>query len=348
MRKFMSAFNGREEGVHMERRRLLEGALAAAGLYASQALVTATSAQAASYEVESDSSYALARTQRKIQEVAVAHMAGASVEVSQQRALACWRDALAIKVNAAVGPRLLRAANTEAKAAGLVAMFYADQGDLERAAKWYERGDAVTRETNTKGWLQACSAWGPLFAGDGQKAVMAAGRALSLFDWTNAPQRAFAYNQMARGYAVQGDFKRAIEALGHADQEYVKSTKEVREAPPSLTGFSKWQHAAYAADVYSMAGEVARARATRATALTAPNINGMNKLIAEVGEAQCLVQENQPEAAVQRIRRTITGLSAEDQTTAVVVGKATQFVQSIPEEFDSKPVQELKEYLAVA
>ncbi|MEU4066637.1 hypothetical protein AB0F25_30365 [Streptomyces wedmorensis] len=348
MRILMRAYNGREGGIHMERRRLLEGALAAAGLYVSQAALAATSAQASSFEMERDASQALARTSRKLQKIAIDHMGGASVTESQQRALACWRDSIAVKVNSKVGPRLHRAANIEARAAGLVAMFFADQGDHRNAQSWYQRADAVTRENNTKGWLLACQAWGYLFNGDGTTAVGLAGDALALYDWANAPQRAFAYNQMARGHAINGDFERALESLAYADEEFQKAPKEARETDPSLIGFSKWQHAAYAADVYSMAGETERARVARAVAMTAPKLNGMNRLIAEVGEAQCLVADGEPEAAVQRVQRTLTGLSTEDQGTAVVVGKARLFVHSIPTAFDSKPVRELKEYLAAA
>lgn len=333
----------------MERRRLLEASLAAAGLYVTQGMLAATSAQATSYEVEERSDAALGATSRKIHLICVEHMIGKPVQRSQERALACWRDALGLKVNADVGPRLHKAADLEAKAAGLVAMFYADQGDHHHAKMWYDRADEVSSENTTKGWLQSCYAWGPLFKGDGQAAVNAAGRAISLIDYQNYTQRAFAFNQMARGYAVAGDMRRARESLGYADQQYKMVTKSTREAAPSLAGFSKWQHAAYAADVYSMTGDVSLARAQRAIAMSAPEVNGMNRLIAGVGEAQCLIKEGDPEAAVEYIRTTIEALSRDDQDMAVVTGKAKMFVRTVPAKFSTaRPVRELEEYLAAA
>jgi tetratricopeptide (TPR) repeat protein len=348
MRLFMRAHNDREEELSVYRRHLLEGMLASVSLYASSALIGAASAQAATFENKSNSSDALADTTRHIHEICVQHMAGQPVETSQQRALAAWRDALAMKVNA-TGPRFLRACEMEARSAGLVAMFYGDMGDSTRAVTWYDRGLAATNVPDIRAWLYSCSAWVPMFGGDGEGTVKAATKAMEIMPYANPIQEAFALNQMARGYAIQGDKQHALETLQAADGAFGRYGYYGKKSSPSLDGFTVWQHAAYGADTYSMLGEVERARAARSVLRDVPFENGMNRLIRQVGEASCLVHEGEPDGAVDLVRRTITSLSTDDSTTAVVRGKARLFVAAMPPKMaESRDVRDFSEYLAAA
>ncbi|MFD5451617.1 hypothetical protein [Streptomyces sp. NPDC127100] len=311
-------------------------------------MISATSAQATTQEATAGSGEALATLTRTLHEICIAHMAGAPVVRSQERALSCWRDALAAKVNV-TGPRFLRAAEMEAKAACLVAQFHGDLGQDDLAVRWYARALAVAPISDQRAWIHSCSAWVPMFNGNGEGVVRAAQKALEFATISNPMQEAFAFNQLARGHAIRGDHDRALEALISADKSFHRYGYYGKNTSPSLDGFSRWQHAAYAANTYSMLGDVHHARANLAVMAEAPFVSGINHMLHKTSEAVCLVHEGEPDGAVEMVQQCIDSLDPEDAATQPVRGRAQMFVDQMPTNLrKARAVRDFREYLAAA
>jgi hypothetical protein len=346
MRSFRRAHNDGEE-LPMQRRRLLQVLLASAGVITMESLLGPVSAHATAMEYN-ESGEALAETSRILHEVCMQGMMGTPIEQSMQRSLACWRDALAIKVNV-TGPRHMRAAEMESKAACLMAQFHGDLGDEGLAARWYTRALAVAPVNDLKAWIYSCSAWVPMFNGDGEGTVKAAENALGFTTMSNPIQEAFAFNQLARGYAIQGDRESALKAIHDADRAFNRYGYYGKNTAPSFDSFTKWQHAAYAVNTYSMLGEVEMSRAARAVLRDVPFMSDINKMLHDTSEAVCLIHEGEPVGAVELVQRSIDSMPVEAASTAVVQGRAKMFVDQMPTKMrEAREVRDFREGLVAA
>lgn len=347
MRAFRRAHNDGEE-LLMQRRRLLQGMLAATGLGVTESLLGASSAKASMME-HFDSGNALAEISRTLHEVCMQGMMGAPIEESQQRALSCWRDALGLKVNIPVGPRHQRAAEMESKAACLVAQFYGDLGQRDLAARWYKRALSVSNLRDLHAWIHSCSAWIPMFDGDGEGTVRAAHKALQVATISNPVQEAFAFSQLARGHAIRGDREASLAALAGANKAFRRYGYFEKNRAPSFDGFSKWQHAAYAVNTYAILGEVEQSREPRVLLRDVPFESDINRMLRETSEATCLVHEGEPVGGVELLRTAMEDLPEAAAQTAVVQGRAKMFVDQMPSKMrKAREVRDFREYLAAA
>lgn len=352
VKAFQASIQQRGDSVQ-KRRDFLGRLLLVAGLAATEQVISAASADASTLETAPSAEVALGAVHREIYSIGQDHMApGADSSDLRGRALAAWRDAAAIRASGFKSSLTQnRAGIAEALSAGLVAQFWGDRGDEANAISWYRRAVAVTDDDSTLSWLYSCSAWVPLYNNVPHAAARQAAKGIDYSNWLSRERGMFAYGQMARALALDGNYGLARDMLAQANLNFLNSHGDHTRARPNVLHFTPSQHAQYMADTLSILAfsedgrksdiEKAEVHIKAAQVGRHGGPNGMNAVILEFARAKCVASgENaDPDSAVEIGMNAISNTKRDDRSSAVVRGKAKQLSDDLSKKFNTRSVK---------
>lgn len=356
--QFRSSLDAKGDVVQ-KRRAFLATLLGTAGLAVTDGIVQAASAEASTIERNPGARGALEQLSYEIHQIARSHMEpGQNPNELLSKALAAWRDATALRhVGFGASPLIGKALEAEAVSAGLVAQFLGDRGEHAGAESWYHAALKVAPTDDTRSWLYACRAWLYLYEGDVAGAKKNSARAAGIATYYNHDRAAFAYHQLARSYALDGNHESAREHLSNATHHFLhsKNTGDAL-ARPSLLNWTLLQNAQYSMDTlailaYAEGRDRDVTRFQNYADLVTDQIghfNGMNSFLGRISIARVKASGPNPDldSAVEEGMNAISNLRLVDRQTAVVQGKAQQFADDLKVKFgDCKPVRAMSGFV---
>lgn len=356
--QFRSSLDAKGD-VMQKRRAFLATLLGTAGLAVTDGIANAASAEASTIERNPGARGALEQLSYEIHQIARNHMEpGQNPNELLSKALASWRDATALRHVGFGASRLIgKAQEAEAVSAGLVAQFLGDRGEHAGAESWYHAALKVAPTDDARSWLYACRAWLYLYEGDETGAKNNAARAAGIATYYNHDRAAFAYHQLARSYALDGNHESAREHLSNATHHFLhsKNTGDAL-ARPSLLNWTLLQNAQYSMDTlailaYTEGRDRDITRFQNYADLVTDQIghfNGMNSFLGRISIARVKASGSNPDldSAVEEGMNAISNLRLVDRQTAVVQGKAQQFADDLKVKFgDCKPVRAMSGFV---
>lgn len=330
LEKFRSALDSEGEDVAIKRRSFLSAMLASAGLAATDSVMLSTSAEASTIERNANTGGALMELDQTLYRVGRDHMRpGQDADELMSLALGAWRDACMIRHSHLSVKHLDNAMRAEATAAGLIGSFYGDRGERETAERWYRAGLKVAPDDDTRALLYGWKAWLYLYADNPTRAKTTAHKAVGFAPFFRRDRAAFAYHQLARGFALEGQFDRAREHLSSATNEFLfSSASQTASDDPSLLTWTTLQHSLYSADTLAALAfnsgrneDISRFAVNAQLASdTSAAMNGMNAFIIGTAQARVLASGPEPdvEGAVEVTMNSVGRLRNVDKATTVV------------------------------
>lgn len=329
----------------LKRRELLTRMLVGTGVALAAPIIESASAIASPLETD-EFDAGLAQVSRRLYNIGRDHMKFQSdPDVLFAQAAAAWRDAFAFR-KLAPNRAIRRATDAEAFAAGLIAQFYGDRGNLQQAQSWYAKAYEVAQERHVKAWLVGCQTWIPLYEGNGEVAVKVAQNARHFQTFRDPERLVFTQMQAARAHALNGDLTQARRAFYEAESQFEKRECDVhRKAEPNLLFFTQWQFYQYAAEIMGSVGKFRQARSYHEEALQSPHLNGMNKAVLELGESRIRLMEGDAGGAAQHAIDTLLSLKLSDATSAVVKGRVVALADELSQNYGNiAPVREFNDF----
>jgi tetratricopeptide (TPR) repeat protein len=356
--KFRSSIDLKGDVVQ-HRRDFLVSMLGAASLAVTENLVSAASAEATTIETNSNVGGALGAIEMQLFRIGREHMQpGANPSELMSNALAAWRDSSALRNMHLKSATLSgKAYKLEATAAGLVAQFLGDRGELADAEHWYRSALKHAPDDDTRSWLYGCRAWLYLYSGDAQGAKRNAARSASLATYFSRDRGAFGYHQLARAYAMDGQNNKAREHLSNATSQFLFSSGTGDpSADPNLLRWTLLQNSQYTMDTVAILAfaegrkaDISRFDATAHLVLgRLDSINGMNAFLARMADARIKASgpEADADAAVEVTMNAVSNLRLVDRQTAVVQGRSQQFADDLEARFgDTQSVRGLRGFV---
>lgn len=339
--QFRSSLDSKGDVVQ-KRRAFLATLLGTAGLAVTENVISAASAEASTIERNPGGRGALEQLTHEIHQTARLHMEpGQNPNELLATALASWRDATALRhVGFSSGTLMSKAQDAEAVSAGLVAQFLGDRGKLAQAESWYRAALKVAPSDDTRSWLYGCRTWLYLYAGDEEGAKKNAARAAGIATYFSHERAAFGYHQLARSYALGGNYDKAREHLSNATNHFLHSPASGDPTSrPSLLRWSLLQNAQYSMDTlailaYNGGSQRDIDRFQTNAGLVGDRIeelNGMNAFLGRISMARVKAagDSGDADAAVEEGMNAISNVRPIDRSTAVVQGKAQQFADDL-------------------
>lgn len=331
----------------LKRRELLTRMLVGTGVALSAPIIEAASAVASPLE-SSEFDRGLGEVTRRLYRIGHEHM---QFQADPMRlmadAAAAWRDAVAFR-SIAPSRAIKRATDAEAFAAGLIAGFFGDRGQLEQAQSWYAIAWRHAMEPHVKSWLVGCQTWLPLYVGNGEVAVQVAMRARNFQTYRDPERIVFTQMQAARAHALAGNTTQARRAFWEAESQFQKSECDThRASAPNLLHFTQWQYYQYAAEIMGAVGKFGYAREYNELAMASPHLNGMNKAVMGLNESFILSMEGDALGASAHAIAMVSEVKKVDATSAPVRGRINQLSKKLRLDYgDVTPVHELEEFAA--
>jgi tetratricopeptide (TPR) repeat protein len=356
--KFRSSIDLKGDVVQ-HRREFLIAMLGTASLAVTENLVSAASAEATTIETNANVRGALGDIETQLFRIGREHMQpGVNPSELMVDSLSAWRDASALRNMHLDSPTLSgKAYKLEATAAGLVAQFLGDRGELADAEHWYRAALKHAPDDDTRSWLYACRTWLYLYSGDASGAKRNASRAAALAAYFSRDRGAFGYHQLARAYALDGQNDRAREHLSNATSQFLFSSGTGNpHADPNLLRWTLLQNSQYTMDTVAILAfaegrksDISRFSTTAELVLgRVDSINGMNAFLARMADARIKASgsDADADAAVEATMNAVSNLRLVDRQTAVVQGRSQQFADDLEARFgDTQSVRGLRGFV---